>query len=618
MSPVELLGSTAKSSDPGTTLRQSPRRLGVWLTLLVLLSFAVRIAAWAYWGTGTIESEGAEYARIAENLRHGVGYVGLVTPGAQLNFNPLFPLLIAAVSLVTHNYEMAGRVVALIMGALLPLPVFGVASRLFNRRVGFIAAILALLHPLLLNLSFTVFSEGPYATLFLCATYVVVVALGQSSPRIWMLVGAAFGLTWLLRAEASAAFAIAVLFALVATEGSWTIRRKRAAAAVATFLLCALPVIIFIYRSTGEVRLEVKSQIFFYTGKRILAAERNPGVDYESQGGYHEVPSPEPNVESWQRWQDKWAFYGIDSNVKGMGFPLRRHREIIQEINIRPKDMLILVARGARENAPMLFQRLSADWIGAPFLTALAMLGAVRRPWRGPQATSRLFVVVVMAAPVMATFFALWNETRYYFVLVPLLSIWAANGLFEIGQWARASAIAAGWRLLARPVVAQCIVPGFVGIMLLVSPVKGVRRNYLFTDSGPSTRVDKEVGEWIEHLQNRSVKIIDLSIPLAFHADAQFSYFPYCTGDLALRYLDAAQVDYVVLRRDQKFTHYYDDWLMHGIPDARAELLQAPSIAGADKFAIYRWHRSEHASGAPNDIEIGAVGKTPHGATNGQ
>src|SRR6266851_8063644 len=172
---------------PGSeAIKDRPRHLWLLLALMVAASFAVRVAAWAHWQTGAIESEGAEYARIAENLRNGVGYVGLVTPGSELLFNPLFPLLIAGTSFVTHNYELAGRLVALIMGGLLPLPVFGIASRLFNRRVGFIAAILALLHPLLLNLSFTVFSEGPYATLFLFATYVVVVTLGQSSPRIWM------------------------------------------------------------------------------------------------------------------------------------------------------------------------------------------------------------------------------------------------------------------------------------------------------------------------------------------------------------------------------------------------------------------------------------------------
>jgi hypothetical protein len=355
------------------------------------------------------------------------------------------------------------------------------------------------------------------------------------------------------------------------------------------FLLCSLPVVIFIYSSTGEVRLQVKSQIFFYTGNRIRAAEKNPGLDYESPGGHHEVPSPEANVESWQRWQYKWAFYGIADDGKGMGFPLRGHAEIIQETNVRLKDMLILVAEGTRENAPVLFQRLSSDWFGAPLLPALALLGAVRRPWRGPQAMGRWFLLLVEVAPVVATFFALWSEARYYFVLIPLMSIWAANGLVEVGRWVNASIVATRWKWSGTCLILRYLVPVLMGLAMTISPLKAVRRLPLFVDSAAPTRVDKEVGVWLGHQQNHPVKIIDLSIPLAFHAGAQFTYFPYCTSDKALRYLDAAQVDYVVLRRDEKFTKYYQDWVEHGIPNQRAELLQLP-VDGADKFVVFRWH----------------------------
>jgi 4-amino-4-deoxy-L-arabinose transferase-like glycosyltransferase len=572
-------------------MNSRPRRLWLLLCIIVAASFAVRVAAWAYWQTGAIESEGAEYARIAENLRNGVGYVGLAHPGTQLNFNPLFPLLIAGTSFVTHNYELAGRLVALMMGALLPLPVFGIGSRLFNWRVGLIPATLTVLHPLLVQLSFSVYSEGPYTTLFLCAVYLVVRALNSSSTSLWALVGGAFGLSYLLRAEATAVFGIAVLFALFATEGDFTVRCKRAMAAVAVFVLFALPEVILINHYTGKVRLEGKSTIFSYTGRRILAAETNPGVDYKSPGGQHEVPSPVPNVESWQRWQDKWAFYGIDSNLKGMGFPMRPNAEVIRETQVTLKDMFRLFAKGVRQNAPVLFQRLSSDWFGAPLLPALALLGALRRPWRGPKTSSRLFVLLAAAAPVLATFFALWSEARYYFLLVPLLIIWAANGLFEVGLWTKTSSAAAGWKIVARPAISQCIVPGLIGLAMIISPVKGVRKLAVFSDSELPSRVDKQVGLWIGRQQNGSVRIIDLSIPLAYHAGAQFSYFPYCTGDLALRYLDTAQIDYVVLRRGEKFTQYYDDWLRHGIPDHRAELLPLSSVAGAEKFMIFRWHR---------------------------
>ena len=585
------------------------RLFGVLLTLMVVASFAIRVAGWAYWGTGTIESEGAEYAKIAENLRNGVGYVGLVSPGPQVLFNPLFPLLIAGASFLTHNYEWAGRLVALVMGALLPLPVFGIASRLFNRRVGLIAGALTLLHPLLVHLSFVVYSEGPYATLLLSAVYLVLRALDDYSTRLWLLVGGAFGLCYLLRAEAFAAFAISVLFGLIATEGNRTVRGKRAAYAIVVFLALALPETIFIYKSTGKVLLEGKSTILFsYTGRRIWAAETKPGVDYVSAGGQHEVPSPASNTEGGypERWQGKWAFFGIDSQLKGTGTAMRPFAEVARETHIRLEDLFPLVARGLRQNIPGLFQMLSSGWLGAPLLPALALLGAFRRPWQGPQALTRLFVMLVAAAPVVATLFVLWSDPRYYFIFVPLLCIWAANGLFEVGLWIKASSAAAGWSILARPAVSQWIFPGLLGLAMIISPVKQVRTLYLFSDSAPPSRVDKEVGLWIGRKQDRRVRIMDLSIPLSYHADAQqHVYFPYCTGELALRYLDAAQIDYVVLRRGGKFTQYYEDWLARGIPDHRAELLQLPSVAGDAKFVIYRWHRGDHADGSSAVSESG-------------
>jgi hypothetical protein len=40
------------------------RRRFLTLTLIVVVSFAVRVAAFRFWGTGAIESDGAEYASI--------------------------------------------------------------------------------------------------------------------------------------------------------------------------------------------------------------------------------------------------------------------------------------------------------------------------------------------------------------------------------------------------------------------------------------------------------------------------------------------------------------------------------------------------------------------------
>jgi hypothetical protein len=98
---------------------------------------------------------------------------------------------------------------------------------------------------------------------------------------------------------------------------------------------------------------------------------------------------------------------------------------------------------------------------------------------------------------------------------------------------------------------------------------------------------------WIGKQQNHPVKIMDVTVPLSFHAGAQFVSFPYCSAELALRFLDAAKGDYVVLRRGVKFTQYYEDWLTNGIPDPRAELVFVTSGANAGQFVVYRWHRAD-------------------------
>jgi hypothetical protein len=68
-------------------------------------------------------------------------------------------------------------------------------------------------------------------------------------------------------------------------------------------------------------------------------------------------------------------------------------------------------------------------------------------------------------------------------------------------------------------------------------------------------------------------------------------HFPYASAADTIRFLDSAGVDYIVLRRGSTFTDYYDDWLNHGIPDPRAQLVYTSS--GASPFIVFRWRKSD-------------------------
>lgn len=566
------------------------------LLILLAASLAIRIIAFAYFGAGTIESEGAEYAKIAQNLRAGVGYVGLVSAGPQVLFPPLFPWLIAAASFLTPDFEFAGRLVALAFGALLPLPVFGIASRLFNRRVGWIAGILASLHPVLVSLSFSVYSEGIYATLFLTSVYCALRAMDEGSTKSWIVAGASFALSYLVRPEGFAAFAITLLFAFVALNLDYRTRVKRLACAILVFLVMAAPNIAFLYSKTGKLMLEGKSTILFsYGGGRMLAATRNPGAEFDS-AGLQDVPTTAPDKSGGypERWEEKWAFYGVNSEVQETGVAMRPFVDIAKKQRPNLRETLTLVGMGVRKNIPNLHHRLFSGLFGV--LPALALLGVFCRPWKAPHARPRLYFLFVSTAPVLATFFILWGDERYYFIFVPLLIVWAANGIDQVGLWTKASSVFAGWRIPSHAAISQVLVPGLVTAAAVVGPAHQVRSLYTFSDSAPAAHLEKDIGLWIGHRQNGAIRIMDLILPLSYHANVQqHIYFPYSSGEVALRYLDTARVDYIILRKDKKFTKYYEEWLASGIPDGRAELLKMPAELQSDNIIVYRWHRPDAA-----------------------
>jgi hypothetical protein len=301
-----------------------------------------------------------------------------------------------------------------------------------------------------------------------------------------------------------------------------------------------------------------------------------------------------PDEESWEPWPVKWASNAINANLEPTGVWMRPNADVVRETRPNPKLLAQIVRTAVRQNAPQFLEALSSKWLGAPFLPALALLGAVWRPWRQPLASSYLFVTLVPALAIVATFSNIFHYPRFYFVLVPFLLIWAANGLVQVGQWAKTSTAAArGW---LNPAAAAWIVPGLLALGAIIYPVRAVRGLYEFFSDSSYTLIDKQVGMWIRQQQDGPVRIMDLQLNIAFAADEQFANFPYCSSDLALRFLDSAKVDYVVLRPHEKFTRYYQDWAANGIPDPRAKLVYMSSGATTDKILVYRWNRADTIS----------------------
>ena len=559
-----------------------------WLGLIVAAALAIRVvAALTFWRPGAIGGEGAEYARIAENLRNGLGYVGIATPGTELMFPLLFPLLIALSSMVTGDYEWAGRLIAIIFGAALPLPVYGIASRLFGRTAALTAALIAACHPLFIGLSISVLSEGPYATLLLSAVYLVLRALDErSTTKDWCLVGATFGLAYLVRQEAVVPLLIAVFFALVAIPGTRAVTCKRGMAAVVAFFVLASPQIAILYRATGNLSLQGKSAFLFAIGSRMLAGQ--------------------------DMGQAAWA---INEKLERTGVCMLPNATIVRETRIDVKRLIRFVAKALRQNTPILLQYVSEPWFGAPLLPALAFLGFFRQPWRQSTASRHLFVLLVAAAAIVTTFSVLAMCPRYYFVLGPFFSIWAANGLIGVARWTKTTVDLMRFERLRFALlgsvtfaIASLAVVAYVFTAANVRKLARSAPNGDLSVASASSRDTKEVGMWIRRQQDRRVKIMDLETPLTFYADAEFVHFPYSNAETATRFLDAAKVDYVILRRGWTFADYYDDWLTNGIQDPRAKLVYASSGPTPGALRVFKWLRNPEPPSAVSKPHIEGLG----------
>src|SRR4029450_9110035 len=106
-------------------------------------------------------------------------------------------------SLMAGPLALPARLVSMVMGSLLVVPVFLIAKQVSERRVDYLAAILVALHPLLVRSSGTTYSETTYITLLLTAMSWTLQAFRSGTRRSYATAGVFYGLAYLTRPGAA-------------------------------------------------------------------------------------------------------------------------------------------------------------------------------------------------------------------------------------------------------------------------------------------------------------------------------------------------------------------------------------------------------------------------------
>src|SRR6185369_7088890 len=135
----------------------------VLMVLLLSAALAVRIYSFKFFDV--IPTDGTSYVETARAIGRGE-ISGLGVYG-------FYPVLIWIVNFFVSDGELAGRLVSLIFGSMLVIPLYLLGKDIFSRSVALSACLVAIVWPPLVNSSCQVITQSTHTTLQLTGVYFV-------------------------------------------------------------------------------------------------------------------------------------------------------------------------------------------------------------------------------------------------------------------------------------------------------------------------------------------------------------------------------------------------------------------------------------------------------------
>ena len=519
----------------------------LFLPGLLVVALLLRIGWWIGY-VRVIENEGAEFVRLATNWFHGHGYVSMFG-GTHTIFPPFYPALIGLLAPIAGSEESSARLVLLLTGPLLVWALYRLALKVFNPRVAVSVGVLAAVHPLLIAVSVSTYSEGLYIAVAAVAALLVVECLEGPSWRRAGVAGLVVAAAYLTRPEG---LVLAPLFAAVLLVTWWARGKpgsgfRQATALVVVTLLAGAPYMAHLSRLAGGFRWEGKSGF-----NNLATQQTRAGMSYDEANRGLDANGGPRGVYMFRNQTDLLRLPSgtVGSTLRGsIGDPVQRIRRMVSAAKDTP----------ALGGIPIL-------------LLAMGGLCVVGLWWNQRAGLAAILMVPLMS--VLALLTLDWFWPRYLLPLLPWLILFAGAGLGWVAR--RSRLIAVG-----------------LGALVLIVSARGIPE---MVDISQTRDVDMRIiGEWMA--ANYPEQAPSLSRPLVMsirfapghYARGEVVYLPWAEEATALRFIRSTAPDFIVLRRSEAHhAPYAAKWLAAGVDDPCAVPVTSPP--GAEPYRVWRWN----------------------------
>jgi 4-amino-4-deoxy-L-arabinose transferase-like glycosyltransferase len=536
--------------------------MGLTLIIFVGAGLALRLVWFLVLGAHQITWEGTEYARAAENLQQGAGYIGM--RGTTLYvFPPLYSLAIAAIMSVARNGEAVGVAISIVAGSLLVVPLYLAADIVYGSRPALYTGIIAVSLPFAVDVSTLVLDEPLFLTLIACGLLFTLRTIRDRRPLDAVACGVAFGLAYLTRPEAVVVVAAMLVAVAAATTLQPTRRHHVAASAIVigtAFIITSLPYVVFLSMNAHHLAIEAKSATNVTIAERMRAGMSYAQAASEIDNAGNDI-GPELSP----------TYYFADPHYR---FP----------------GLAALVALALTDTGRHVIDvpnALRSRLYGTVLLLVLSVFGLVAGRWNRQRAGYE-FVFGAYYLALLASLASVYHfYPRYAVGFIPLLALWGGHGVEELRTTINT------WLHRWRPSL-------FVRIDLAASMLALLMLLSLFSDrttfkddvNSSQTLTERRIGEWMRAAGiPKGSRIFSVSDQSVYYADGIYVMPPWSRDPSAvIAYLTQRNPTYIVVDGEQGTDlPYMATWLTSGIPDPRAHLAHVFEGPQGRIAAVYRW-----------------------------
>jgi len=480
----------------------------LYFTAILIIALAIRISFIDR--AGCIEVDGAEYARLAENLISGKGFVGL-DENPHLGLSPLYPILVSGLTFINKNSELSGRLISLIFGLGSLLPIYLLAKMLFNRRTALLSLFLAAVYPLTILSSTAVLSESAYTFFFTWNLYLLIIIISNRELRWAPFLGLTLGLAYLIRPEAYlflGLYLIILIIHFIRTHEEKKRLFTNLLLMILVFVFCALPYMMYIYKHTGRVAIEGKSSVGL-----LYMVNAGRGQDYH-QIMYklnHDFSQPGLLINrGWTIQEGDISFVNL----------LKDHR----------RELIRSWARNLVNSRKWLLFRVYNPLIWIAIVVGLLLSLKNRKHLIG------LIFLLLHCFLIFALIISYLHQFRFYIPSAPLVlillsfSIWTiAEVLFKI--------VKDNYRRERVSTLFVVLLTGF--FIILAIPI--YRNSYTYSES--QNVLARRAGEYILASEGPGRKMMSVHPVAAYYAQAVFIPTPYASWNIVKDYAHNEKVD---------------------------------------------------------------------------